>query len=339
MKLKRTEEFLKNTYKSAGVDIQAGEETVNLIKKHVKSTFTKYVLSDIGHFGGFFELPSDYKNPVLVSSTDGVGTKLKIAFSMNIHNTVGQDLVNHCVNDIAVCGAKPLYFLDYIAFGKLIPQKAEKIIEGFATACRENNVSLIGGETAEMPGLYVDNEYDMSGTIVGIVEKEKIIDGKTVMPGDVLIGFKSNGLHTNGYSLARKVLLNKYDVNSVIKELGNSLGNELLKIHKTYLNLITELKNKINIKAFSHITGGGILGNTRRVIPQNCLLEINWNAWQRPEIFNLIQKTGNISEEEMQKAFNLGIGLIAIVQPSDVDNVLNISSSIGEEGIIVGKVI
>lgn len=338
MKLKRSEDFLTNTYKSAGVDIKAGEETVDLIKKHVKSTFTKHVLSDIGHFGGFFEVPAGYENPVLVSSTDGVGTKLKIAFATDIHNTVGQDLVNHCVNDIAVCGATPLYFLDYIAFGKLIPLKAEKIIEGFATACRENNVSLIGGETAEMPGLYSEDEYDMSGTIVGIVEKNKIIDGKTVISGDVLIGFKSNGLHTNGYSLARKVLLNKFDVNSIIPELNNTLGNELLKVHKSYLKLITELKKNVDIKAFSHITGGGILGNTKRVIPPNCSLDVDWTAWERPKIFKLIQSVGNIPEEEMQKAFNLGIGLIAIVHPANVDNVLKISSSIGEEAIVLGKV-
>ena len=330
---------MSNTYKSAGVDIKAGEETVDLIKKHVKSTFTKNVLSDIGHFGGFFEVPSGYKNPVLVSSTDGVGTKLKIAFAMNTHNSVGQDLVNHCVNDIAVCGAKPLYFLDYLAFGKLIPEKAEKIIAGFATACRENAVSLIGGETAEMPGLYNDNEYDMSGTIVGIVEKDKIIDGRNVELGNILIGFKSNGLHTNGYSLARKVLLDKFRVDEFLPEIQNILGKELLNVHKSYLGLIELLKNKININAFSHITGGGILGNTKRVIPKNCSLNVNWDSWERPAIFKLIQSAGNINEEEMQKAFNLGIGLIAIVEQSDVSQVMELSESFGEEAIIIGKVI
>jgi phosphoribosylformylglycinamidine cyclo-ligase len=330
---------LSNTYKSAGVDIKAGEETVDLIKKHVKSTFTKNVLSDIGHFGGFFEIPSGYKNPVLVSSTDGVGTKLKIAFAMNVHNTVGQDLVNHCVNDIAVCGAKPLYFLDYLAFGKLIPEKAEKIIEGFATACRENVVSLIGGETAEMPGLYNENEYDMSGTIVGIVEKDKIIDGRNVKSGNILVGFKSNGLHTNGYSLARKVLLDKYRVDEFLHEIQNTLGKELLSVHKSYLKLIELLKQEIDIKAFSHITGGGILGNTKRVIPKNCSLDINWEAWQRPAIFNLIKSKGNIPEEEMQKAFNLGIGLIAIVDQSDVSRVIELSKSLREDAIVIGKVI
>ena len=330
---------MTDTYKSAGVDIKAGEETVSLIKKHVKSTFNKFVLSDIGHFGGFFEIPSGYKNPVLVSSTDGVGTKLKIAFAMDKHDTVGQDLVNHCVNDISVCGATPLYFLDYLAFDKLIPQKAEKIIEGFSKACKENNVALIGGETAEMPGIYQQNEYDMSGTIVGIVEKEKIIDGRNVTRGDILIGFKSTGLHTNGYSLARKVLLEKFTINDIPGSLTKSLGEELLNIHKSYLSLITKIKEEIQVKAFSHITGGGILGNTIRVVPKGLSLKINWNAWERPPIFNLIQETGKVPEEEMQKAFNLGIGLITIVQKNDIPKVEEVAKSFNEEIFIIGQVI
>jgi len=314
------------TYKQAGVDVDAGNEVVKRIKKFAKG---------IGFFGGLYPLGKNY----LVGAADGVGTKLKIAFAMNTHNSVGQDLVNHCVNDIAVCGAKPLYFLDYLAFGKLIPEKAEKIIAGFATACRENAVSLIGGETAEMPGLYNDNEYDMSGTIVGIVEKDKIIDGRNVELGNILIGFKSNGLHTNGYSLARKVLLDKFRVDEFLPEIQNILGKELLNVHKSYLGLIELLKNKININAFSHITGGGILGNTKRVIPKNCSLNVNWDSWERPAIFKLIQSAGNINEEEMQKAFNLGIGLIAIVEQSDVSQVMELSKSFGEEAIIIGKVI
>jgi len=330
---------MPNTYKSAGVDIKAGEDTVSLIKKHVKSTFNKNVLSDIGHFGGFFEIPAGYSNPVLVSSTDGVGTKLKIAFALDKHDTVGQDLVNHCVNDIAVCGATPLFFLDYLAFDKLIPSKAEKIIEGFSKACRENDVALIGGETAEMPGLYQQNEYDMSGTIVGIVEKNKIIDGSNVERNDVLIGFKSSGLHTNGFSLARKVLLDKYNLEEIPPNLQKSLGEELLSIHRSYLSIITSLKNNFEVKAFSHITGGGILGNTNRVVPKGLSLNIYWNAWERPAIFKLIQDAGNIPEEEMQKAFNLGIGLIAIISETDVDKVLSSSALINEEAIILGKVI
>ncbi|MFH1197194.1 MAG: phosphoribosylformylglycinamidine cyclo-ligase [bacterium] len=331
---------MENTYKSAGVDIQAGEETVERIKKLVKSTFNKNVLSGIGHFGAFFEIePGLYKNPVLVSSVDGVGTKLKIAFAMDKHNTIGQDLVNHCVNDIAVCGAKPLYFMDYMAFGKLFPDKAEKIIEGFAKACCENGVALIGGETAEMPGLYDENEYDMSGTIVGVVEKEKVIDGKNVMPGDVLIGFPSTGLHTNGYSLARKVLLEKYKVTDIPEGFTNSIGAELLMVHRSYLNLIQSLIAQMEVKAFSHITGGGIIGNTKRVVPKNMSIEIDWSAWTMPAVFQLIQKTGNIADDEMRDAFNIGIGLIAIVDNNKVDELLRISASLNEKPVVIGKIV
>lgn len=331
---------MNTTYKSAGVDIKAGEKTVDNIKELVKSTFNKNVLAGIGHFGAFFQIDiKKYENPVLVSSVDGVGTKLKIAFAMNKHNTVGQDLVNHCVNDIAVCGAQPLYFMDYLAFGKLNPGKAKKIIEGFSIACRENGVALIGGETAEMPGLYDTGEYDMSGTIVGIVEKKKIINGASVKKGNVLIGFASNGLHTNGYSLARNVLLKKFSVKDKHKSLKSSLGSELLKIHKSYLPVITKLKNRIDVKAFSHITGGGIVGNTKRVLPKGRDLKINWTAWQMPPIFKLIQETGNVSDAEMRKAFNTGIGLIAIIDKNDVNLALKITKSLNEEAWIIGEVI
>ena len=270
---------------------------------------------------------------------DGVGTKLKIAFMLDKHDTVGQDLVNHCVNDIAVCGAKPLYFMDYLAFGKLVTEKAERIISGFARACRENEVALIGGETAEMPGLYDQNEYDMSGTIVGIIEKDKIIDGKNVSKGDVLIGFASNGLHTNGYSLARKVLFEKFTVNDKPENFENSIGEELLRVHKSYLHLIQNISQKINVKAFSHITGGGILGNTERVIPKGVELNVDWSSWEIPEIFKLIQSTGKVSDEEMRKAFNLGIGLIAIADKNDIDKISEIVKSMNEELIIIGEVI
>ena len=327
------------SYKSAGVDLNAGEETINRIKEHAKSTFTKNVLTGIGHFGAFFEANfSGYKNPVLVSSVDGVGTKLKIAFAMNKHNTIGQDLVNHCVNDIAVGGAKPLYFMDYLAFGKLYPAKAEQIVEGFSIACRKNGVALIGGETAEMPGLYDDNEYDVSGTIVGVVDKGKIINGSNVEAGNVMIGFKSTGLHTNGYSLARKVLSAKYNWTDIPDSFENSLGDELLKVHKSYLKLIELLKSEIEIKAFSHITGGGILGNTKRVIPENLNMDIDWKSWELPAIFKLIKQTGNISDEEMQKAFNLGIGLVTIVDKIEVEKTLALSKTLGETGIIIGEI-
>lgn len=331
---------MENTYKAAGVDIEAGDLTVKKIKELAESTFNKNVLSDIGLFGGFFELDlKKYMNPVLVSSVDGVGTKLKIAFAMDKHNTVGQDLVNHCVNDIAVCGAEPLYFLDYLAFGKLNADKAAKIIEGFSIACKENNCALIGGETAEMPGIYEINEYDMSGTIVGIVDKSGIINGSGINKGDALIGFNSNGLHTNGYSLARKVLLEKYNLDEALNTLAGTLGEELLKIHKSYLKLISRLKADTSIKGFSHITGGGIIGNTNRILPKGLSLKINWDAWEIPAIFRLIKDAGNISMEEMRKVFNLGIGLIAVVNKQETEKVLEIAKNVNEEAYIIGEVV
>lgn len=330
---------MSNNYKSAGVDIEAGNETVKRIKGFAKSTFNKNVLSDIGLFGAFYKLDlSDYKEPVLVSSVDGVGTKLKIAFEMDKHNTVGQDLVNHCVNDIAVCGARPLYFMDYLAFGKLDPNTAAEIILGFSIACKENGCALIGGETAEMPGLYSVKEYDMSGTIVGIVDKANIIDGTKINRGDKLIGIKSNGLHTNGYSLARKILLGKYKLDEKISGLTLILGEELLRIHKSYLGLINTLRERVEVKGFSHVTGGGIVGNTARILPEGQQLKIFWDKWEIPHIFRLIKETGNISDEEMRKVFNLGIGLVVIVSKEKQNEVLKIAEDLSEKAFIIGKV-
>lgn len=329
-----------NSYKDAGVNIDAGDETVNRIKNLAKSTFNKNVLSEIGMFGGFYEIDlKKYSNPVLVSSVDGVGTKLKIAIELDKHDTIGQDLVNHCVNDIAVCGAEPIYFLDYLAFGKLIPEKAENIIKGFSIACNENKCALIGGETAEMPGLYADNDYDLSGTIVGIVEKKKIINGSSIKKGDILIGYSSTGLHTNGYSLARHVLLNKFSVNDFIPQLNNQLGDELLKVHKSYLGLINQLKTKCNIKGFSHITGGGIVGNTTRILPKDLSLKIKWQSWELPSIFALIQETGSIPDDEMRKVFNCGIGLIAVASKNEISMIEEFSNEIGEKAIVIGEVV
>jgi len=328
------------TYKSAGVDIHAGDETVRKIKKLAKSTFDKDVLSNIGLFGAFYKLDlKKYKNPVLVSSVDGVGTKLKIAIQMNKHDTIGQDLVNHCVNDIAVCGAKPLFFLDYLAFGKLDVEKTEQIVKGFSIACKQNNCALIGGETAEMPGLYEQDDYDMSGTIVGIAEEKNLIDGIGIKSGDVLIGFASSGMHTNGYSLARKILLDRYSLDYVPNGFSKSLGNELLKIHKSYLKLITHLKTNIRIKGFSHITGGGIVGNTIRIIPKGLSLDIFWDNWKRPKIFELIQTTGGVDEDEMRSVFNMGMGLIAVVSKKDVEKTISISKKLREKSVVVGEVI
>ncbi len=328
------------TYKSAGVDIHAGDETVRKIKKLAKSTFDKDVLSNIGLFGAFYKLDlKKYKNPVLVSSVDGVGTKLKIAIQMNKHDTIGQDLVNHCVNDIAVCGAKPLFFLDYLAFGKLDVEKTEQIVKGFSIACKQNNCALIGGETAEMPGLYEQDDYDMSGTIVGIAEEKNLIDGIGIKSGDVLIGFASSGMHTNGYSLARKILLDRFSLDYVPNGFSKSLGNELLKIHKSYLKLITHLKTNIRIKGFSHITGGGIVGNTIRIIPKGLSVDIFWDNWKRPKIFELIQTTGGVDEEEMRSVFNMGMGLIAVVSKKDVEKTISISKKLREKSVVVGEVI
>jgi phosphoribosylformylglycinamidine cyclo-ligase len=325
------------TYKTSGVDIEAGDETVKRIKPLVRSTFNDKVLSDIGLFGGFYDAKfSEYEHPVLVASTDGVGTKLKIAFAMDKHNTVGQCLVNHCVNDILACGAKPLFFLDYFATGKLNPDVAEQVISGFVKACRENGCALIGGETAEMPSLYSDGEYDMSGTIVGIVEKDKIVNGKNIENGDVLIGLPSTGLHTNGYSLARAVLLEKYSVDYYEESLGKTIGEALLEVHRSYLHIVSPLLEKNLLKGISHITGGGIIGNTSRILPKDKKLEIDWNSWERLPIFDLIQRTGNIEEEEMRHAFNLGIGMILIVNESDVETVLELCKE--ENPRVIGRV-
>lgn len=326
-------------YEDAGVSIKAGEETVNKIKSYAKSTFNKSVLADIGLFGAFFQPDlSEYKEPVLVSSVDGVGTKLKIAIELNKHDTIGQDLVNHCVNDIAVCGAEPLFFLDYLAFGKLNPEVAAEIVKGFSIACKENGCALIGGETAEMPGVYQIGDYDLSGTIVGIVEKSKIIKGDNIVPGDVLIGIPSTGLHTNGYSLARKVLLKKYKITERIPSFNHTLGEELLTVHRSYLNLIKVMKSKINIKGMSHITGGGIVGNTKRILPKGLKLKIEWSNWEIPVIFKLIQDAGNISDEEMREVFNLGIGLVFVVSKGNAESSLQLANELNEQAKIIGEV-
>ncbi len=325
-------------YKTAGVDIEAGDETVRRIKPLVRSTFNENVLADIGLFGGFFEANfKDHQHPVLVSSVDGVGTKLKVAFITGVHNTVGHCLVNHCVNDILSCGAKPLFFLDYLGTGKLDPGIAEQIIIGFVDGCKENGAALIGGETAEMPSMYQDGEYDISGTIVGIVDKHKIIDGKTINKGDILIGLPSNGLHTNGYSLARTVLFEKYRHDTYIDELGKSVGEELLAIHKSYLATISKVIDSEKIKGLSHITGGGIVGNTSRILPEDMALRIDWDSWEIPHIFKMIQNAGDISDDEMRHVFNIGIGMIIVSAKNDADYFLNELKD--ENPVIIGEII
>ncbi|HVN47485.1 MAG TPA: phosphoribosylformylglycinamidine cyclo-ligase [Bacteroidota bacterium] len=331
------------TYKESGVDIDAGEELVRRIKQPVRSTFNKNVLTDIGMFGAFYRADfKGIKKPVLVSSVDGVGTKLKIAIQLNRHDTVGQDLVNHCVNDILVCGAKPLYFLDYYATGKLSPDVAEHVIRGFVKACSENECALIGGETAEMPGMYGAEDYDIAGTIVGIVDEKKILNGKKVKAGDVLIGLPSTGLHTNGFSLARRVLLDKFDLEKPIAELNSTLADALLAVHRSYRQTIYPLLQHAAtakyIHALSHITGGGIEGNTYRVIPKGLTLAIDWQAWQRPAIFHFIQQAGNVPEEDIRRTLNLGVGLMVIADKRGADTVLHALKQKHESPFVLGEV-
>ncbi len=328
------------TYKDSGVDIKAGEKLVNSIKGIVKETHSPDVLSNIGGFGGFFKPDlGAFKNPVFVSSVDGVGTKLIVAFKAGKYDTVGQDLVNHCVNDIAVCGATPLFFLDYFSTGKLEQHVGYEVIKGFATACKENGVALIGGETAEMPDIYGEGEFDLAGTIVGIVDEDKVINGAGIKKDDVLIGFKSSGLHTNGYSLARKVLFSEYKVNDYVEELGSTVAEELLKVHRSYLSHITTLKDIEGVNGFSHITGGGMVGNTKRILPEGLTLDVNWTSWERPNVYKLIQEIGNVPEEDMQATFNLGIGLVAVVSHSALDAVKTKAEELGEEVFKVGRVV
>ncbi len=329
------------TYKDAGVDIRAGEETVRRIKPLVRKTFTPGVITDIGAFGAFFRPDlSGIKEPVLVSSVDGVGTKLKVAFMTDRHDTVGQDLVNHCVNDIAVCGARPLFFLDYFSTGKLNPDVAEQIVVGFTTACVENGCALIGGETAEMPDLYNEGEYDLAGTIVGLVDRSKIIDGSAIRAGDVLIGLPSTGLHTNGYSLARRVLFAHFGPDDRPDELGGeTIAEALLKVHRSYLKPIRALIDRELASGFVHVTGGGIPGNTVRVIPEGLSFTVEYQAWRRPKIFDLIQRLGDVPEDDMRDTFNLGIGLIAVVPAERSPEAVSVLKSIGENPVEIGRVV
>jgi len=312
------------TYKDAGVDVKAGEEMVDRIKPLVRKTFTDGVMTDIGAFGAFFKVDwRAYEDPVLVSSVDGVGTKLKVAFMMNRHDTVGQDLVNHCVNDIAVCGATPLFFLDYFSTGKLDQETGFQVVKGFAKACQENACALIGGETAEMPDIYDDGEYDLAGTIVGVVDRKDIIDGSRIEEGDVLLAFPSTGLHTNGYSLARHVLFEHFGVDDRPDALGGtSVGESLLAIHTSYLDTITLLRSVCDVRGLVHVTGGGIPGNAKRVMPEGLAIDVDYEAWERPAIFKLIQELGNVPEDDMRSALNLGVGLIAVIPSADVDSAL-----------------
>lgn len=331
---------MKITYKSSGVNIPKSEEFIRRIKPIVKKTFSKNVLSGIGNFGAFFELDlKKYKKPVFVSSIDGVGTKIKIALALNKFNTIGEDLVNHCVNDIAVCGAVPLFFMDYYATGKLNNKTAINLVQGLVKACKENDCSLIGGETAEMPGIYSRNDFDLAGSILGVVDKQKIIKTDSVRKGDVLIGLASNGIHTNGYSLIRKIFDSKQKLQKYYPELKCKLGHELLRIHKSYLNIIQSSLRLYNVQSISHVTGGGIVGNTNRVIPKTRKLSIDWDSWERPPIFDIIKKEGSVPEQDMRKTFNLGIGLVFIISKNDVTGFRQHLNRKREKSFILGDIL
>ena len=320
-------------YKQSGVDIESGDAAVRRIRNIARATFTPGVLSEIGSFGGLFRLDRDrYEEPVLVSSADGVGTKLKVAFMTGRHGTVGADLVNHCVNDILVQGAEPLFFLDYLATGRLDPAVAAEVVGGIAGACRENGCALLGGETAEMPGFYADGEYDIAGFIVGIVERSRVIDGRSIVPGDVLIGLPSAGLHTNGYSLARRVLFETtgWTADTVVPELGATLGDALLAPHRSYLPVLRPLLPRQMLKGLAHITGGGITENLPRVLPEGCSAEIDLRAWSVPALFQLLQDRGQIPRDEMFRAFNMGIGLVLVCAPREAERIINTLARNGE---------
>jgi phosphoribosylformylglycinamidine cyclo-ligase len=329
------------TYADAGVDISRADRAKQRIKYLAQKTFNRNVLSDIGSFGGLFSLGSKYREPVLVSSADGVGTKLKVAIEMNLHHSVGADLVNHCVNDIAVQGATPLFFLDYFASGKLDPEITEKVVSGLAEACRQNGCALIGGETAEMPGFYADGEYDIAGFIVGAVERERIVTGAAVEVGDAIIGLPSTGLHTNGYSLARKLFFEvaRYTPETFVSEIKNKAGAELMRTHKSYWPVIRRLLDADGVVAMAHITGGGITENLPRVLPKGKAANIQLGSWPELPVFAHLQKLGNISQEEMLRTFNMGIGLILVVPPNKFKRVQTILDRVNEKGYTIGRVV
>ncbi len=333
------EEF---SYRDAGVDIDAANDAVSRIKRLAGSTFTPNVLTEIGSFGGMFRADfAGMKEPVLVSSADGVGTKLRIAFMTGIHNTVGYDLVCHCINDILVQGARPLFFLDYIAAGRLVPETIASVVEGLARGCREAGCALIGGETAEMPGFYTDGEYDIAGFIVGVVDRSRVIDGKRIAVGDVAIGLPSVGLHTNGYSLARKLLFEVagYKPDTRVEELGCTAAEELLKPHRSYLNALDGLLDSGAIKGLAHITGGGLLENIPRILPAGTAVEINLGAWPVLPVYDLLARIGNVDEREMYRTFNMGIGMVVVTSSEDAERVRAHLDAKGESHYLVGRVI
>lgn len=331
-----------STYAAAGVDIDAANRATEKIKELARATFNDRTLSEIGSFGGMFDgaFPK-MRQPVLVASADGVGTKLKIAFASGVHNTIGRDLVNHCVNDILVQGAQPLFFLDYIATGKLAPETITGIVEGIATGCSENGCVLLGGETAEMPGFYADGEYDVAGFIVGVVDREKVIDGHTIAEGDVILGLPSAGLHTNGYSLARKLLLETagYHVETYVDDIEATVGAALLRPHLSYLSVLKDLLDRGIIKGLAHITGGGLLENIPRILPENIAVNIERDSWPVLPIFHLMQRLGNVDDAEMFRTFNMGLGMIIACAPEHAHEIKSHVELSGGECYRVGSTV
>jgi phosphoribosylformylglycinamidine cyclo-ligase len=329
-------------YADAGVDISRANRTKQRIKYLAHKTFTRGVLSEIGGFSGLFSVDkTKYADPVLVSSVDGVGTKLKVAFEMNLHSTIGADLVNHCVNDIAVQGAAPLFFMDYLATGKLDSAIAEQVVEGIADACKHNGCALIGGETAEMPGFYPDGEYDLAGFIVGVVDRERIISGKNVQIGDVILGLPSNGLHTNGYSLARKLLFEiaRYSSETYVNEIKNKVGNELMRTHKSYWPALKKLADAECVTALAHITGGGITDNLPRVLPRGTAAAIELGSWPVLPIFEHLQQLGNVPQDEMLRTFNMGLGMLLVVPSAKFKKAQTVLERVGEKAYTVGRIV
>jgi len=330
------------TYADAGVDISRANRTKQRIKYLAHKTFTRGVLSEIGGFGGLFSIDkTKYSDPVLVSSVDGVGTKLKIAFEMDLHSTVGADLVNHCVNDIAVQGAAPMFFMDYLATGTLEPSIAEKVVEGIADACKHNGCALIGGETAEMPGFYPDGEYDLAGFIVGVVDRDRIITGKDVQMGDIVLGLASNGLHTNGYSLARKLLFEvaRYSPETYVNEIKNKVGNELMRTHRSYWPVLKKLIDAQCVAAMAHITGGGITENLPRVLPRGTAAVIEMGTWPVLPIFEHLQQLGNVTREEMLRTFNMGMGMLLVIPSAKFKKAQSVLERVGEKAYTIGRIV
>lgn len=329
------------TYKDAGVDIDAGNRFVEMIKPLVKATSRPEVMTDIGGFGGLFSLNNDkYKNPALVASTDGVGTKLKLAFMLDKHDTVGIDLVAMCVNDVIVQGAEPLFFLDYLATGKLSPEKSVEILKGISEGCQQAGCALLGGETAEMPGMYTGGEYDLAGFTVGVVDRDNVIDGSAITKGDKIIGIASSGLHSNGYSLARKILLETMELplDQIPQGFDKTLGEELLTPTKIYVKSILNLIRDFSIKGVAHITGGGLLENVPRTLPKHCKALIEKNSWEKPAIFELLREGGQIDETEMYRTFNYGIGMIIVVPATEAEDILGRLSGLDEKAYLIGEI-